>query len=139
MQIHTVHLAALCRSGSADGRVNMDLTHELGRFSTLKGALFAIGGALGEHEMGGVDVVFVRQAAVHGLTGDLFVPLPICTCYRHRRIRLENKTRITHYSLHHNDMAMQSCANQRGRQQSSIGAVGRSNLCCRIPSSSSNS
>lgn len=76
---------------------DMYLTYKLGRFSTLESALFAIGCALGEHEMGGVNVVFVRQAAVHGLTRYLLVPLPIRARYCHRRIRLERKTRIILY------------------------------------------
>lgn len=81
--------AAHCR------RVNAELTYELRRFPTLKRALFAVGRALGEREMGRVDVVFVRQAAVDRLTRYLLVPLPICTCYCHRRVRLENKTKVT--------------------------------------------
>lgn len=75
--------------------VNTELTYELCRFPTLKSALFAVGRALGKRKMGRVNVVFVRQAAVDGLTRYLFVPLPICTCYCHRRVRLENKTRVT--------------------------------------------
>lgn len=61
----------------------MHLTYELGGFSTLKGALLAVGRALGEVEMGGVNMVFVRQTAVHRLTRHLFVPLPICTGNSH--------------------------------------------------------
>lgn len=80
---HPLKTAALCRYGSADACANMDLTYKLGRFPTLESALFAVGCALGEHELGGVNVVFVRQAAVHGLTRYLLVPLPICACYYH--------------------------------------------------------
>lgn len=46
----------------------MNLTYELRRFSTLKSALLAIGSALGELEMGRVNVIFVWQATVHRLT-----------------------------------------------------------------------
>lgn len=44
------------------------LTYELGGFSTLKGTLLAIGSALREVEMGRVNMVFVGQTTVHGLT-----------------------------------------------------------------------
>lgn len=94
---HLGKTAALCRYGPAYACANLDLTDKLGRFSTLESALFAVGCALGEHEMGRVNVVFVRQAAVHGLTRYLLVPLPICACYCHRRIQLERKTRIILY------------------------------------------
>lgn len=94
---HPSKTAALRRYGSVDACANMDLTYKLGRFSTLESALFAVGCALGEHEMGGVNVIFVRQAAVHGLARYLLVPLPICACYCHRRVRLERKTRIILY------------------------------------------
>lgn len=104
--------------GSAGTYVNTELTYELCRLPTLKSALFAVGRALGEREMGRVNVVFVRQAAVDGLTRYLFVPLPICTCYCHRRVRLENKTRVKD-SAHHYDhemrCSMQISPNQRGR------------------------
>lgn len=46
----------------------MNLTYKLGRFSTLKSALLAVGGALREGEMGRMNMVFVWQATVNGLT-----------------------------------------------------------------------
>lgn len=46
----------------------MHLTNKLGRFSTLKGALLAVGSALGEVEMGRMNMVFVWQTTVHRLT-----------------------------------------------------------------------
>lgn len=46
----------------------MHLTYELGRFSTLESALLAVGSALGEVEMGGVNMVFVWQTTVYRLT-----------------------------------------------------------------------
>lgn len=46
----------------------MNLTYELSRFSTSKSALLAVGSALGEVEVGRMNVVFVWQTAVHGLT-----------------------------------------------------------------------
>lgn len=46
----------------------MDLTYKLGRFSTLKGALLAVGSALWEVETGRMNMVFVRQTTVHRLT-----------------------------------------------------------------------
>lgn len=46
----------------------MYLTYELGGFSTLKGALLAVGSAFREVEMGRMDMVFVWQTTVHRLT-----------------------------------------------------------------------
>lgn len=71
------------------------LTYELRRLPALKGALLAVGSALGEVEMCGVNVVFVWETTVHRLTQHLLVPLPVCAGYGHQRVRLEIKTDIT--------------------------------------------
>lgn len=46
----------------------MFLTYKLGRLSTLKGALLAVGSALRKVEMGRMNMVFVWQTTVHRLT-----------------------------------------------------------------------
>ena len=48
----------------------------------MEGALAAEGGALEAGERGGVDVVLIRDAAVHWLTRHLFVPLALRTGHR---------------------------------------------------------
>lgn len=64
------------------------LTHKLCRLLALEGALLAVGGALRELEDGWVHVVLIRQAAVHGLTGHLLVPLPVSARDSNRGVRL---------------------------------------------------
>lgn len=63
----------------------MFLTHKLGRFPALEGALLSVGGTLWKVEVGRVNVVLVRKATVNRFTGDLLVPLAICTGDGHRR------------------------------------------------------
>ena len=53
------------------------LTYELRGLLALEDTLLAVGGAVGEVEVGRVDVVLVGQAAVHRLAGHLLVPLPV--------------------------------------------------------------
>lgn len=50
-------------------------TFQLRRVAALEGALAAKGGALEAGERGGIDVVLIRDAAVHWLARHLFVPL----------------------------------------------------------------
>lgn len=61
------------------------LTNKLCRFPALESALLAIGGTLRKVEVGRVNMVLVRKATVHRLTGYLLVPLAICTGDGHRR------------------------------------------------------
>lgn len=79
----------------------MNLTYELGRFSTKKGAFLAICSAFWEGKMSRMNVVFVWKTAVHWLTGYLLVPLPIGTGYCYWRIQLENKRRNAKKNLFH--------------------------------------
>lgn len=59
--------------------------------TTLEGAFVAKGGALGAGEGGGVDVMLVRDAAVHRLTCHLLVPLALSAGHCDPGPRLEGR------------------------------------------------
>lgn len=66
-------------------------TFQLRRVTALEGAFAAKGGALKAGEGRGVDVVLVRDAAVHWLASHLFVPLALAAGHRDAGSHLEGR------------------------------------------------
>lgn len=56
-------------------------TFQLGRVAALKGTSSTKGGALWAGEGGSIDVMVIRDTAVHWLTCHLLVPLALRTCH----------------------------------------------------------
>lgn len=68
-------------------------TFQLRWVTTLEGARAAEGGALEAGEGGGIDVVLVRDAAVHRLACHLLVPLALSAGHRDAGSQLEGRGR----------------------------------------------